>query len=164
MRAPALMTVALLVWTCGACVYTVQLWPARGVTDQGTLGLAVMLVGVGLLAGALVEVSPMLAMCVTTPGAFALAMLTVKVRSRVQTRWHTPPPARPAMLSRVPPPAADTDPRVVPMTRWWPYEVAAARTLDPVPSEVTAGAALDEGLAAKAAEAERAQRMARIFG
>jgi hypothetical protein len=160
MGVPTLLTVALLVWTVGASLYTAQLWTARGVTDQGALGLAVMLVGVGLLAGALVEVSPMLAICVTAPGVFALAMLTVKMRSRLRARWHKPPPVRPAMLSRVP--TADPDPRVVPMERWWPYEVA--HSVDPVPAAVPDGQSLDAALARRAAEADRAQRVAKIFG
>ena len=143
MPQPAFVTIALLIWTLGACLYTAALWPARGATDAGPLGLLVMILGSGCLAWVLIEIPP-LAVCALLPAVFAGVLLGAKLRDRIRTRWHRPPPERPAMLSRHPAPAE----RPVREAR------DLDRLLDPDPAP----------LAPIEAERERARSMERIFG
>jgi hypothetical protein len=145
MPAPTLVTLALLVWTLGAGVYTAQLWRARGVTDQGLPGLLGLLLGSALMAWALIDAAAPLAVCALLPGAGALALLGVKLAHRMRTRWRRPPSARPAMLSRVPAP--------------WPVvdgSVRHAPTIPDPPWEFPEDP--------RRAEQARAATMAKLFG
>jgi hypothetical protein len=141
-----LLVVALLVWSLGMGLYVWQLWPARGATDQGIYGLLGMIAGSWLLAGALMQ-WPMLAICAAVPSALMWAMIFVKVRARIRLRWRKPIPEMPAMLPKVPP--ADELYDATAADKF--YEALLHDDRPPV------------GIAAEG-EAERAQRLAKMFG
>lgn len=160
MIAPALLTVALLLWTLGAGVYTIQLWKARGLTDNGFLGLGLLILGSTAMAISLRE-TPTLAACGLVPAYFAAAILVTKVRCAVRTRWRKPP----AMLSREPERLLDMSTLPLRPLGEETYDGARGSTWmrpDPPIDTPDVGQVVDETFAK--AEAERAQRVGRMFG
>jgi hypothetical protein len=147
MPAPALVVTALLLWSLGASLYTWELWRARGLTDNGWVGLFTLMLGSSAMAWALAVEWPTLAVCALVPGYFALAIVVAKVRARLRVRWRQPVPGQPVMLPREPEP--DDDVLIAPLDlRRWDRP-------DPEP---------EPDAALVTAEAERAARLTKMFG
>jgi hypothetical protein len=87
---------------------------------------------------------PMLAICAAVPSALMWAMIFVKARCAIRTRWRKPIPEMPAMLPRVPTLEESDDSAV----RDW---LAVQERREPSPPLELEG------------EAERAQRLAKMF-
>lgn len=76
-----LLVTAVLLWTLGASVYTWELWTARGLTDNGFLGLAALMVGSLTMAYAL-DAHPTLGVCTLLPGLLAALVMVHKAWMR----------------------------------------------------------------------------------
>jgi hypothetical protein len=169
MPSASLLTLAVLVWSFGAAGYTWQLWKARGATDNGFPGLLGMIAGSVLMCCALAEL-PRLALCALIPAGFAIAIGYTKAACVARARWHRTPNELPTMLPREPEPYDGLpgrpwdghwidDPALDPFSPDVRQRLKEQHLFITVPATETA---VDEAIAK--AEAERAQRIGKMFG